>query len=168
MERDNIVLGYSAILNPGLLSEKLNRTIILKFRYPSNSSVLIERLSKYVEEAPFCIYSAKLSGGEFDWVSHFTFESVEQYELESNNFLHRFADLILDYRSFDSKTLKPSPYAIFDEHDMVERKSRIYRILNSLQKYNNLNDKLQLTVASVVKHFDAKFSRIWLVDSKSF
>ncbi len=132
MERDNIVLGYSAILNPSLVSEKLNRTIILKFEYPSNSSVLIERLSKYVEEAPFCIYSAKLSGGEFDWVSHFVFESAEQYELAINNFLHRFADLILDYRSFESKALKASPYAIFDEHDMIERKSRVYRILNSV------------------------------------
>jgi transcriptional regulator with GAF, ATPase, and Fis domain len=119
-----------------------------------------------VEEAPFCIYSAKLSGGEFDWVSYFVFESAEQYELESNNFLHRFADLILDYRSFESKALKASPYAIFDEHDMIERKSWVYRILNSVQKYNNLNDKLQLTVESVVKHFDAKFARIWLVDSK--
>jgi DNA-binding Lrp family transcriptional regulator len=166
MERDHIVLGYSAILNPSLVSEKLNRTIILKFKYPSNSSVLIERLSNYVEEVPFCIYSAKLSGGEFDWVSHFVFESTDQYELESNNFLHRFADLILDYRSFESKTLKASPYAIFDEHDMIERKSRVYRILNSVQKYDNLNDKLQLTVESVVKHFDAKFARIWLLDSK--
>ena len=51
-----------------------------------------------------------------------------------------------------------------DEHDTVERKSRVYKILNSLQKYNNLNDKLQFIVESVVKYFDAKFARIWLVD----
>jgi DNA-binding Lrp family transcriptional regulator len=86
LERNNIILGYSAIINPSLVSEKLNRTIILKFKNSSNSSVLIERLSNYVEEAPFCVYSARLSGGEFDWVSHFIFESAEQYELESNNF----------------------------------------------------------------------------------
>ena len=51
-----------------------------------------------------------------------------------------------------------------EEHDTVERKSRVYKILNSLQKYNNLNDKLQFIVESVVKYFDAKFARIWLVD----
>lgn len=44
LERKNIILGYSAIVNPSFISEKLNRTIILKFKNSSNSSVLIERL----------------------------------------------------------------------------------------------------------------------------
>jgi DNA-binding Lrp family transcriptional regulator len=166
LERNNIILGYSAIVNPSLVSEKLNRTIILKFKNSSNSSVLIERLSNYVEEAPFCVYSARLHGGEFDWVSHFIFESVEQYELESNNFLHLFADLILEYRSYESKALKASPYTLADEHDIIERKSRVYKILSSIQRHDNLNDKLQQTVESVVKYFDAKFARIWLVDNE--
>ena len=100
LENDNVILGYSGILNPSLVLEKLNRTIILKFMYSSNASVLIERLKSYVEEAPFCIYSARLSGGDFDWISHFVFESVEQYELESDNFLNRFSDLIAEYRSY--------------------------------------------------------------------
>ncbi len=164
LENDNVILGYSGILNPSLVLEKLNRTIILKFKYSSNASVLIERLKSYVEEAPFCIYSARLSGGDFDWISHFVFESVEQYELESDNFLNRFSDLIADYRSYESKAVKASPYAIHDEHDMIEKKSRVYKILSSLQKYNNLNDKLQLIVESVVKYFDAKF--VWLVDKE--
>ncbi|HXW12440.1 MAG TPA: GAF domain-containing protein [Nitrososphaeraceae archaeon] len=166
LEGDNVILGYSAILNPSFISEKLNRTITLKFKYTSNSSVLIERLKNYVEEAPFCVYSARLSGGDFDWIAHFVFESVEQYELESNNFLNRFSDLIADYRSYDSKAVKASPYSIFDEHDMIERKSRVYKILSSLQKYDNLNDKLQLIVESVVKYFDATFARIWLIDKE--
>jgi DNA-binding Lrp family transcriptional regulator len=166
LERNNLILGYSAIVNPSLVSEKINRTIILKFKNSSNSSVLIDRLSNYVEEAPFCVYSARLGGGEFDWVAHFIFESVEQYDLESNNFLHRFADLILDYRSYESKTLKASPYTIADEHDTIERKSKVYKILSSIQRHDNLNDKLQQTVESVVKYFDAKFARIWLVDNE--
>jgi DNA-binding Lrp family transcriptional regulator len=164
LERDNIVLGYSPVLNPSFVSEKINRTITIKFKYSSNASVLIDRLKNYVEEAPFCVYSARLSGGDFDWISHFVFESVEQYELESNNFLNRFADLIADYRSYESKAIKASPYAMLDEHDMIERKSRVYKVLNSLQKYDNLNDKLQLIVENLVKYFDAKFARIWLVD----
>ncbi len=49
------ILGCSAILNPSLVSEKLNRTITLRFKYSSNSSSLIERLKNYVEEAPFCV-----------------------------------------------------------------------------------------------------------------
>jgi hypothetical protein len=46
---------------------------------------------------------------------------------------------------------------------MIERKSRVYKILSSLQKYDNLNDKLQLIVESVVKYFDAT---IWLIDKE--
>ena len=165
LETSNIVLGYSAILNPSYISDRVNRTIILKFKYSYNTSALIDRLENYVQEASFCIYSARLSG-DFDWICHFVFDSTEQYELESNNFLHRFADLILDYRSYESKAVKLSTYTISDEHDIVERKSRVFKILNSLQRYGSLNDKLQFIVESVVKHFDAKFARIWLVDKE--
>jgi DNA-binding Lrp family transcriptional regulator len=165
LETSNIVLGYSAILNPSFISDRVNRTIILKFKYSYNTSALIDRLENYVQEASFCIYSARLSG-DFDWICHFVFDSTEQYELESNNFLHRFADLILDYRSYESKAVKLSTYTISDEHDIVERKSRVFKILNSLQRYGSLNDKLQFIVESVVKHFDAKFARIWLVDKE--
>ena len=165
LETSDIVLGYSAILNPSYISDRVNRTIILKFKYSYNTSALIDRLENYVQEASFCIYSARLSG-DFDWICHFVFDSTEQYELESNNFLHRFADLILDYRSYESKAVKLSTYTISDEHDIVERKSRVFKILNSLQRYGSLNDKLQFIVESVVKHFDAKFARIWLVDKE--
>jgi GAF domain-containing protein len=33
-----------------------------------------------------------------------------------------------------------------------------------LKKHENLNVKLQLIVESLVKYFDAKFARIWLLD----
>jgi DNA-binding Lrp family transcriptional regulator len=165
LETSNTVLGYSTILNPSFVSQRVNRTVILKFKYSYNASTLIDRLENYVQEASFCVYSARLSG-DFDWICHFVFDSIEQYELESNNFLHRFADLIADFRSYESKPAKVSTYSVSDEHDMVERKSRVFKILNSLQKYNNLNDKLHFIVESVVKYFDAKFARIWLVDKE--
>lgn len=165
LETSNTVLGYSTILNPSFVSQRVNRTVILKFKYSYNASTLIDRLENYVQEASFCVYSARLRG-DFDWICHFVFDSIEQYELESNNFLHRFADLIADFRSYESKPAKVSTYSISDEHDMVERKSRVFKILSSLQKYNNLNDKLHFIVESVVKYFDAKFARIWLVDKE--
>jgi DNA-binding Lrp family transcriptional regulator len=165
LEKDDVILGYSAILNPNFVSEKTSRTIILKFKFSHNMSFLIERLKNYVQEVPFCVYSARLNG-DFDWICHFIFDSIEQYELESDNFLHRFAELIVDYRSYESKIVKASPYTIFDEHDMIERKSHVYNILNSLKKHDNLNDKLRQIVESVVKYFNAKFARIWLVDKE--
>jgi hypothetical protein len=100
-------------------------------------------------------------------LTSYVFDSLEQYELESNNFLHRFAELISDYRSYESKTWKVSPYSILDEHKIAERKARVYGIIKSIEKHeDNLRDKLQMIVESLVKFFDAKFARIWLVDKE--
>ena len=163
LEKNDVVLGYSAVLNPNIISDKINRTIILKFKYTKKTEQLIELLIKYVDESNFCIYSSKLSG-DFDWICHFVFDSIEQYDLESHNFLIRFGSLISDYRSYESKTIKSSPYMIFDEEEVKEKKAKAYDILNSLKKYNNINERLQAIADSLVKYFDAHFARLWFVD----
>lgn len=166
LQKNKVILGYAAILNPDLVSEKVNRTILVKFKYSKTLSESIERLTRYVNESPFCIYAARLSG-DFDWVCHFVFSSVEQYDLETNNFLNRFADLIADFRSYESKATKSSPYVLFDEYESHEKKLQVHTILNSIKKYDNLNDRLHAIAESLVKYFDAKFARIWFYDKKS-
>lgn len=165
LEKKDIILGYSAILNPSVVSEKINRTIILKFKFTKKTEELTKLLEKYIEESNFCIYSSKLSG-DFDWICHFVFDSVEQYDLESHNFLNRFSRLISDFRSYESKTIKSSPYMIYGEGEGKEKKSKVYDILNSLKKYDNLNDRLQAITDSLVKYFDAYFARLWFVDKE--
>ena len=105
LEKSNIILAYSLLLNPALLSEKINRTILLKFKFRADTSVMISRLEKYCGESYFCIFSARMTG-DFDWICHFVFDSVEQYEFESSNFLNRFIDLIDDFRSYESSMVK--------------------------------------------------------------
>ena len=166
LQKNKVILGYAAILNPDLVSEKVNRTILVKFKYSKTLSEAIERLTRYVNESQFCIYAARLSG-DFDWVCHFVFSSVEQYDLETNNFLNRFADLIADFRSYESKATKSSPYVLFDEYESHEKKLQVHTILNSVKKHDNLNDRLHSIVESLVKYFDAKFARIWFYDKKS-
>jgi hypothetical protein len=75
----------------------------------------------YVVDAPFCTFSSRLTG-DFDWICHFVFDSIEQYDLETNNFLNRFGELISDFRSYESSTIKSSPYMIYDEQEIKERK----------------------------------------------
>lgn len=166
LEQSDTILGYSPIFNPSIVSDKVSRTVLLKFKITKNTSELMERLNKYIEESNFCLFSTRMSG-DFDMINHFVFDSVEQYELESDNFLNRFAELISEYRSYDSKIIKARPYSIFDEQESNEKKWRIYKIINSLRKSDNLNKKLQLTVDSLVKHFDATFARMWLLDKDS-
>lgn len=44
LEKNNIILGYSAILNPNIVSEKINRTVLLKFKYGKSSQEKIKQL----------------------------------------------------------------------------------------------------------------------------
>lgn len=165
LEKNNIILGYSVVLNPNLVSDKINRTILLKFKYGKNSQEKITQLTDYINESLFCTYSSRLTG-DFDCVCNFVFDSIEQYDLETNNFLNRFSTLIVDFRSYESKMIKSSPYTIYDEHDMNEKKSRIYEILKSIQKYDTLNERLQEIVECLVKYFNAAFARIWFVNKE--
>ena len=163
LEKNDTILGYSAILNPSVVSEKINRAILLKFKYSKDTEEQIDRLIKYVKESNFCIHSSKLSG-DFDWICHFVFDSVEQYDLESHNLLHQFGNLISDFRSYESKTIKSIPYVMYGEEGK-EKKAQVYEILNLLKKYDNINDRLQAITDSLVKYFDAHFARLWFVDN---
>ncbi len=163
LEKNNIILGYSAILNPNIVSEKINRTILLKFKFTKKTEGFIILFKKYIEESNFCIYSSKL-GGDFDWICHFVFDSIDQYDLESHNFLNRFSDLITDFRSYESKIIKSSPYMIYAEDEGNEKKIQVYEILKTLKKHDNVNDRLQAITDSLVKYFDAHFARLWFVD----
>jgi DNA-binding Lrp family transcriptional regulator len=149
LEKSGVILGYSTMLNPQLMSEnRVSKTVLIKFRFSSNSKLLIDRLENYMQESVFCIYSARLSG-DFDWICHFIFNSVEQFEVESSNLLQRFADLISDYRVYDSKTIKVHPYSLFDEHEISEMKRQVNMVLNSLRKHDDLRDRLQAIVEAL-------------------
>jgi DNA-binding Lrp family transcriptional regulator len=121
LEREGIIIGYSALLNPSLVTDKINRTMLIKFRYSKNLPSLIERLTEYLGKSRFCLFSSRLTG-DFDWICNLVFDSQEQYELESNNFLSIFSELISDLRTYESKTTKISPYTVLDEQDLELRK----------------------------------------------
>ena len=165
LEKSGVILGYSTMLNPIFISEnnKVSKTILMKFRLSGNSQNLINRLESYMQDSAFCVYSARLSG-DFDWVSHFIFDSFEQFELENSSLLQRFADLIFDYRVYDSKAIKIHPYSIYDEHELSEMKRQVNGVLNSLRRYDDLRDRLQAIVESLVKYFNASFARLWIID----
>jgi transcriptional regulator with GAF, ATPase, and Fis domain len=143
----------------------VSRTVLVKFRVSARSQELIEKLENFVQDFNFCVYSTRLSG-DFDWICHFIFDSVDQFELENSSLLQRFADLITDYRVYDSKAVKIHPYSVYDEHELSEMKRQINRVLNSLNKHDDLRDRLQAIVESLVNHFNASFARLWIVDKE--
>jgi len=165
LEKERIIIGYSALLNPSLVSDKQNRIVLIKFKYSKNLPSLIDRLKEYINESRFCLFSSRLNG-DFDWICNFVFDSQEQYELESNNFISIFSDLIGDLRTYESWATKLTPYAILDEQDLVQRKRRVYDILKDVKKYDDLQNRFQAILESLVKYYSAKFARLWFIDKE--
>jgi DNA-binding Lrp family transcriptional regulator len=165
LEKNNTILGYTTVLNPKLISEKINRTVLLKFKSSKNTPKLIERLIDYTDRSDFCIFSSRLNG-DVNWVGHFVFDSISQYDLETNNFLNKFSELISDYSSHESNLMKLHNYTTYDDELIKKKKIQVSDILNSIKKHDTLNDRLQAIVESLVKYFDAQFARIWFVDEK--
>ncbi len=144
LEKCDVILGYSTMLNPRFISEnnKVRKTVLMmKFRLSANSQTFINKLENYIQDSTFCAYFARLRG-DFDWICHFIFGSFEQFELENSSLLQRFADLILDYRVYNSKAIKIHPYFVYNEQELSEMKRQVNTVLNSLRKYENLRDRL--------------------------
>ncbi|WP_161486389.1 GAF domain-containing protein [Candidatus Nitrosocosmicus hydrocola] len=163
LENEGIILGYSTILNPAYSNDKVHKLILIKFKIIKNTTGLVDRLMKHLNESSFCVYACKIQG-EFDFICHIVMDSTDQFDLEIDNFIYQFSDLISDFRTFDSRLFKFNPNLSFDDHDLVNRKLTIHKILNSLNKEENIAKKLDLIVESVVKYFDAAFARIWILD----
>lgn len=163
LENEGIILGYSTVLNPAYSNDKVHKLILIKFKIIKNTTGLVDRLMKYLNESSFCVYACKIHG-EFDFICHIVMDSTDQFDLEIDNFIYQFSDLISDFRTFDSRLFKFNPNLSFDDHDLVNRKVTIHKILNSLNKEENIAKKLDLIVESVVKYFDAAFARIWILD----
>jgi DNA-binding Lrp family transcriptional regulator len=163
LEDVGIILGYSTILNPAYSNEKVHKLVLIKFKIIKNITGLVDRLMKYLNESSFCVFACKIQG-EFDFVCYIVMDSTDQFDLEIDNFIYQFSDLISDFRSFDSRLFKFNPYLSFDDHDLANRKLTIHKILNSLNKEENIARKLDMIVESVVKYFDAAFARIWILD----
>lgn len=167
LEKSGVIVAFSTVLNPQFFAQhnKVSKTVLIKFRISSNSRPLIEKLENYVQQSVSCLFAVRVSG-DFDWVCHFIFDSLEQFELENTSLLQRFADLITDYRVYDSTTIKIQPYSVYDEHEISEMKRQVNKVLNSLKKHEDLRDRLQAIVESLVKYFNVTFARLWIMDKE--
>lgn len=168
LEKDGIIMGYSTILNPAYANEKIQKLILIKFRIIRDNANLVDRLMKYLNDSIFCVYACKIHG-DYDFVCHFIFDSIDQFDLEIDNFIYQFSDLIADFRTFDSRLFKFNPSMSFDDHGLTNRRLEIHKILYSLNKEQNMSKKFELVTESLIKYFDAAFARIWILnENKDF
>ena len=115
LERNKIVLGYTAILDMQKVNMSVPRLITVKLSSPKNFVQRLEDMKKYLSQAPFCDFSAR-SNGNIDWIELKIFNNTDQANREADLYRTWFGDIIEDYRSYDLDVYKFG-WQLFDELD---------------------------------------------------
>jgi DNA-binding Lrp family transcriptional regulator len=167
LQQERIVLGYTTVLNPDILSKKICMVLTLKFRNSSKTTELINRLNTYVRKSFCCLSAARTLRGDFDYICEFVFESQKQYKIEIKNFLYIFKDLISEYHVYESNIIKCRGYRASYSPTLEESKQRIIRNLLFPTKDEQKKEIFQVVVESLAEDFGIQFTGIWLLDKKT-
>ena len=115
LERDKVILGYTAIIDMKKVNMGVPRLITVKLSSPKNYVQRLSDMKEYLTNAPFCDFSAR-SNGSFDWIELKFFNSVEQANMEADLYRTWFGDIIEDYQSYDLDVYKFG-WQLFEEKD---------------------------------------------------
>jgi DNA-binding Lrp family transcriptional regulator len=113
LERDEVILGYTAMVNLQKVNMTFPRLITVKFTSPKDFLQRVEEMKKYLAEAPFCDFSAR-TNGDIDWIELKFFNNHEQAKKEEDLYRSWFGDIIENYKSYDLDIQKWG-WQIFDE-----------------------------------------------------
>jgi DNA-binding Lrp family transcriptional regulator len=110
LREKKIIQGYTTILNPDIIAEKISIALLLKFK-PSAEPTEIERLDYYLTEASFCLSAVRLEAAAgFDYICHLVFDTERQFHLQLIVLRRTFVDLIIQDRIIKSRIVKQIPY----------------------------------------------------------
>lgn len=113
LEKDKVILGYTAIVDPKTVNMTVARLITIKFTSPRDFLERVEEMKKYLADAPYCDFSAR-ANGDIDWIELKFFNNSEQARKEEDLYRAWFGDIIENYKSYDLDIQKWG-WQIFDE-----------------------------------------------------
>jgi DNA-binding Lrp family transcriptional regulator len=115
LERENIITGYTAIVDMKRVNMAIPRLVTVKLSSPKDFVQRLSDMKNYLAEAPFCDFSAR-SNGSFDWIELKFFNNIEQANAEADLYRTWFGDIIEDYQSYDLDVYKFG-WQLFEEKD---------------------------------------------------
>jgi DNA-binding Lrp family transcriptional regulator len=87
------------------MKNKIIRIILITFRPSQHLKSRKEGFTKYLQDAPFIIFSGSTRGG-YDWITIQAFPSMETADEEKDIFENLFGDIIHTYGVYDCYTLR--------------------------------------------------------------
>ena len=115
LERENVILGYTAIIDMKKVNMGYPRLVTVKLSSPKNYVQRLGEMREYLTDAPFCDFSAR-SNGSIDWIELKFFNTKEQANMVADLYRTWFGDIIEDYQSYDLDVYKFG-WQLFEEKD---------------------------------------------------
>lgn len=100
LEEENIITGYTITVDVKKIPHKVIRVDLVTFRTSQALPKRLEGLKKYLNDAPFVLFSGKTRGG-YDWITVKSFLSNEMADNENDIYRNLFGDIIQTYEVYD-------------------------------------------------------------------
>ena len=121
LEDEKVISGYTISINIKKVKHKIIRVVLVTFRPSQHLTSRLEGLKKYLEDAPFVLFSGRTRGG-YDWITIQVFPSTEIADEESDVYRNLFGDIIQTYGAYDFSPTKEFGYNGFSYTDREYKK----------------------------------------------
>lgn len=121
LEDEKVILGYTISINIKKVKHKIIRVVLVTFRSSQHLTSRLEGLKKYLEDAPFVLFSGRTRGG-YDWITIQVFPSTEIADGESDTYRNLFGDIIQTYGVYDFSPTEEFGYNAFTYTDREYKK----------------------------------------------
>jgi Lrp/AsnC family leucine-responsive transcriptional regulator len=100
LEEDGVITGYTIAVDMKKIKRRFLRVVLATFKTSQHLPKRLEGLKKYLQDAPFVIFSGRTRGG-YDWITIHSFLSEEMADEESDIYRNLFGDIIQSYEVYD-------------------------------------------------------------------
>jgi DNA-binding Lrp family transcriptional regulator len=105
LEEDGVITGYTISVDLKKIRRRTMRVVLVTFKTSQHLPKRLEGLKKYLQDAPFVIFSGRTRGG-YDWITVHSFLSEEMADEESDIYRNLFGDIIQSYEVYDFIPMK--------------------------------------------------------------
>ena len=100
LEKERIIKEYTITVDVKKIPHRVIHVDLVTFRTSQALPKRVEGLKKYLNDAPFVLFSGKTRGG-YDWITVKSFLSNEMADEENDIYKNLFGDIIQTYEVYD-------------------------------------------------------------------
>ena len=100
LEEKGVIKGYTITVDNKKMPHRVIRVDLVTFRTSQALPKRLEGLKKYLNDAPFVLFSGRTRGG-YDWITVKSFLSNEMADEENDIYRNLFGDIIQIYEVYD-------------------------------------------------------------------